>query len=797
MYIQNLKLSFRQISKNKIDSGINILGLALGIACCLIIFLYVHHELNYDKFYPDKERIYRAYINLQEENTNRINFPHALYNNICENIPDIEEYTACYPYGVQVYYGQHVFKEELFMYTDSSMFNIFNWKVKRGSPENLLDHEFDIIITEKAAKKYFGNEDPIGKILRLDNRVDYTVSAIIENIPEQSHVQGDYFVNIASCTSLHPQYGGVWGSNIFIKIKQGTFPSDVEDKLTQNWHNINPESEFFQQSHIKLQPLTKVYLNVDGMGAPSQFKTGSYFGIIFFSLIGLLILLIACFNYLNLTIAKLYARWNEMGVRKSNGANRKILINQIMTENAVNIFIALIFGVIIVIMVLPLINNIIHKTLVLLSVWHSLLGFIAGLFVFILLSTAFYPAYVLSRLNTSEIINQRYNNISGRNGNRGFSRLRGTLISFQFAIVILICICNIIVVKQLFFLSRFDLGFDKESVLVIKNPWDENQQSRYEIMCQLASQESEVDMVSGGYDVPVQGTRNTCGLYDVNDPDNSIRAGMSSVDYDYLSLLNVPFLMGRNFSPNHPTDSLAVILTQDAVELLGLQDPLNSYVSGLWDNRVRPVIGVVDEMVFNSTREDRLPMVFECRQTRRPYCNKIIVKLNSNNITSVRNKLHKIWNENFPGIAFVNYTFNEQMDANHSRELQLKKLIFVFTSISIALCVMGLLGIVLIYTRRKSKEIGIRKVNGAKIYHILSLINKDYVIWMIISFLIASPIAVYLMKKWLQNFSYQTKINVWIFLLALGIILLITIVTVSLQSWRTASRNPVEALRYE
>jgi putative ABC transport system permease protein len=800
MWWYYIKIAIRNLFRNKTITIINLSGLAIGIACCFVISMYVQNELRFDKYIPDGNRVYRVFAKFRGGGT-QSGMRNMFYHYIAGVIPEVQKSTIIYAYGVQVAYGDKVFKETRFCYTDSSVFDIFGWKVTMGNKDTFLDNPYSIVISESIAKKYFDTICPLGKTLKLDNKVNYTVTGVFQDVPRTSHLQVELLVPFESCRKLHPQYYDwiVGGSFFYLKLFKDANPAKVELSLNNIWRTTKTVNPYYNENiQLKLQPVRDVYLN-SNTGQSDFLLSGQVLFIYIFSIIGFLILLLACFNYLNLAIAQLHLRWVEIGIRKIGGAMKRQIIQQFLLENFLIVVLAIFLAIILASIALPWINGLTAKVLLMSDFVCELIAVAIIVCLFTVLGTGLYPVLVLAGGQPVAILKGNFYGSFKKIQFQGLlaKGLRESLITFQFFTVITLGICAIVITKQVNFLNNIDLGYNSDQLLIVKNPWDTLQFKRYQKAKEDFKRMPEVAMVTSGYDVPMQGTNNFCDLYEVNSPQNICNAGMASVDFDYLTCIGATFVDGRNFSHSLDHDSLSVIISELAATQLELKDPIGALVSGLWDNRVRRVVGVVKDMSFNDLYQPNFPMVFELCQTRRPYYSKLVLRLKTNDYKPVVGKIEKYWRKNFPGIAFVHFTIDEVRDVNYAKERRTQRLMYIFTGIALLLCIMGLIALVMVGVQRRTKEIGVRKVNGGTTLSIIGILWKEQLIRVLLAFVFACPVAYYFMKQWLHSFAYQTPLSWWVFVSAGAVTMLVAMVIVTVQSLRAIQRNPVDALRYE
>jgi putative ABC transport system permease protein len=522
--------------------------------------------------------------------------------------------------------------------------------------------------------------------------------------------------------------------------------------------------------------------------------------VVVFALIAAFILLISCFNFINLSIAIHSKRTIETGIKKVLGARPILFFRQVMLEIMVYLLLGTVFSYVIVQLALPGINSVIDKHLVLnLPGNYWLWTFIAGLFVAILLICGSIPFFMLWKSNTTGLLKGvtlfRHKSVTAVAVQSTFKH---SLVVAQFAIGILLVIATLVVNKQMRLIRQHNTGFDKEQLVRIDNQ-EGDQLRRYQLLRSKIQQYPEIKDITCGSGVPFYGINNWGGpKVHGEDEKNMQGCGFISVDENYLSTIGAQFIDGRNFTQGSSADHDKIIISESLAKALQLEHPVGTLLDWLWSNEPREIIGVVKDIEYHSIRERSYPVVYFCQRTDViGYTQQILMKLQSNNLPAVMDRLRKDWDEISPDYP-MDYAFLDQrFDENYRSEQQTSLFLNIMAAVAIILCSLGLFGLAVFHINARIKEIGIRKVNGAKISEILALLNKDFVIWVMIAFVVAAPIAYLIIKKWLENFTVKTQLNWWLFIASGVIALLIALITVSVQTWRAASRNPVEALRYE
>lgn len=800
MLLYYLKTVSRKAFKNKVFSIINIIGLTIGITCCIIAFLYLQDELKYDKHFKNIENVYRLTGNNFNGMDYQSNQPVRFMQEIEQNIPEIKE-SLCIKENPGANVGlENKFRiENNYMWAGQNFFTFLQWELIRGRPDEVLTMPYSVTISETKAREYFGDKDPIGQILRIDNEYNVTITGVFKDFPEQSHISADFIESTLTFKETRKSYFTSWGwfsSFLYLKTIPLANTKVVNEKITKLWHASSQGGSQKASVKISLQRFSDIYLRSGSLNAEQQY--GDIYKVIGFALIAALILIISCFNFINLSIAIIGQRSVESGVKKTFGAGKRFLSGQIVAEVTFYATVSLILSQFLITVILPTFNNFTGKHLnSFIFQNYQLTIFIILLTVVIITLTSSFPASILAKINTASILkcNNIFNHYKGRKLLLPKNNLQSSLVTFQFFIGIFLVLSVIIINKQLRFIRTKEIGFNKEQIMVIEN-YEKNTLKNYEVFKQQVRKYPEVQMISSGINVPFDGVWNWGGPQLFNNPDKQVSGcGFVFVDYNYLTLLGTKFLKGRNFIEGNNTDLDKVIVTNTFANQLNIDQPIGARLTNLFDDKDREIIGVVEDIEFKSAHDKMKPIVFTCQTNF--YTRLILIKLQTNNLLSTVNAIKKTWNDIVPESPIVYSFMDEKFNKNYKKEMQTAIVINALTVIAVFLCCMGLFALVLFTINSKIKEIGIRRVNGAKIWEIMVLLNKNFIQGVIIAFILACPIAWYAMNKWLQRFAYRTELNWWIFAEAGMVALIIALITVSWQSWRAATKNPVEALRYE
>lgn len=797
-----LKTAIYRLRKDAFHSFLNIGGLALGLVAFLYIAAYTFHEISYDSFHSKSDRISRcvAHIKLGETDLNLSTSETPLAAAAKNDFPEIEEAIRLYPLTeIITHYKDKKFVESEICYADVELFDVFDFKLLEGNPKTALRESNTIVLGKEVALKYFGDENPMGKsILLTTNKVPYVVTGILDEIPENSSLQSNIYASF--CTLPESKRLDNWGgfNNVYTYIvtKKGVKIEEFEAKFDASIRKyeaamIQKEmgislSEFESQGNFfihKLQPLKDIHLNSTYSENLSTYGNKRF--LIIFGITGLLILIIAGFNFVNLTTSRASLRAKEIGVKKILGSTRKTIILQILIEIFIHALIALIISIFILLLILPFLNNfseIVIKPEFFLNPLTKLTIIIIPLVITIL--AGIYPAFLITAYKPVDVIKRKF-----KNGNSK-SLTRGGLVTLQFVVFICLVFCTLIIRRQINYMQKHNPGFEKENVLVIENMgYLKNNRNSFKM--EILKNPS---VLSASYSSLVPSVDDNVGnIFSEKGSDKTHSLNRMNVDSDFQKTLKVHLKAGSFFTDNEASEKNNAIINEEAARLLGWRDCNEKYIYDYEYKKDFKVIGIMKDFHMKSLRDKSKALIIKYRNTSRY----LALKIQTRDLPALINSIKSQW-ENFNKETSFEYFFLDQsFNAQYKSEERLAKVIGVFTIFAIMISCIGLLGLVSYAANQKQKEIGIRKVNGAKTSEILIMLNKDFVVWVAIAFVITVPIAWYVMNSWLQNFVYRIELSWWIFVLAGIIALLIALITVSFQTLKVARRNPVEALRYE
>jgi putative ABC transport system permease protein len=800
-----IKIALRNLRRNKLYSLLNIVGLAIGITCCILILLYVQDELSYDRFHENADRIYRAttHFVLKDRVMDFASTAHVQGPMFKEAYPEVENYVRFNSYGSRrmIRYEDVSYAEEKFIWVDNSVFDIFSFNLIKGNPKEALAKPNTVVITEDIAEKYFGDEDPLGKNLRVHSDELYMVTGVVENIPANSHIRPDF---LASFITLDLQPTGNATADLVNNIDYYTYLLLEEDAdykaLEQKFVGFVGKylgpliSSIGGSARYDLQPLTSIYLHSNKENELE--RTGDMAYVWLFSGIGLFILLLACLNFMNLSTARSANRAKEVGLRKVVGAQRAQLIKQFIGESMILTFIAIVLSLLLVFFTLPVFNNISGKSLAMsyLSNPVLLLG-LFGFFVIVSLIGGSYPAFFLSAFRPVEVLQGRL-----RRGAKN-SALRIALVSLQFTVSIVLIIGTLIVNKQLNYVRNKNLGYDKDHVIALRIR-NEDTQKRHEALRNALLTNPNILSVSASSSLPLG--QNSFSAHHIGGQPMSemIMLHTQIVDEHFIDTYNMEIVQGRNFSRDFPTDpDEAIIINEATAKKLGWQeDPLGKEIDALMsltEMKTYRVIGVIKDYHFLSLHEEIQPLVLYNTSPYGGTYYRMSLRVRPENIQDTIGFLRSKWRE-FDSQYPLEFVFlDDQYDALYRTEERLGKLFGYFTALAILIGCLGLFGLSAYSAEQRTKEIGIRKVLGATTSNVTMLLVREFTKWVLVAVLIAWPLGYYIMNTWLQNFAYRIGLGVETFMLSALLALVIAIITVAYQAVKAAVANPVDSLKYE
>jgi putative ABC transport system permease protein len=788
MNLRNILVGWRNIRKNGIYSLINIAGLSLGMAVVVLILFWVVDELSFDKFHQNLDRIYTVYEHQeysegQELYTNCTPFP--LNQELIKNYPEVENATTyTIIWNQLIKYGNKEYKEGPVLCTDNNFLKIFSYKVIEGDP-NALSSTDKMIITEELARLCFGNEPAIGKILKINNQVSYTVGAVIASQKANSTLNFKALIPVEFMKSWGAdltQWGNNWPSTNILLAK-GTDHKILNSKIT----NIcKDKGQSNTTLHLFPYKNERLY-SYSGKNNRIQY-------IYQFLGIALIIILIASINFINLSVSKAEQRRPEVGLRKALGANRTNIIRQFLTEKGIMIILSILSSIVLILAFLPLFRTLSDKKILIDQLLNkNLILMVLAVLLIVLGLSVVYPSMYLSSINPvlalRKSINTKRTNIS----------LKGLLVMVQFALAIILISGSIFIAKQISYVNNYDLGYNQANLIYLE--LNGEARNKFEAIKQELTGITGVESFTGSDKLPFWGGNNSWGHdWEGKDPENRVLICKMNVDNNYFKTLGIKFSEGTNFPETYnkvlkveEVTSPQIILNQEAIKRMGMKNPVGKYFN-LWGSQKATIVGVTTDFHFESLHNGIEPMLMLPLIENPGF---IIIKVNPANFSQTIGKIKNSWSKVLPQSACDLGFFDDKLAQMYNSEVKFSGLFNYFSFVAIFISCIGLFGLSLFIIERRNKEIGVRKVNGARTSEVMILLNKDFVKWVAIAFVIATPIAWYTMHKWLENFAYKTELSWWVFALAGMLALGIALLTVSWQSWRAATRNPVEALRYE
>ncbi|HEA30677.1 MAG TPA: ABC transporter permease [Leeuwenhoekiella sp.] len=823
MFKNYLKIAWRNMVKHKANSLINILGLATGLTCVILVALYIKDELNYDRFFTDARQVYRVNIDgKMGDNSFYAGYtPPPAGKTLVENFPEIESYTRIYRPGTDVLEYQdgnqkRFFNESGIYAVDENFLEVLTYPLAKGNAKTCLQKNNSLVISPAIAKKYFGDTDPMGKTLLYGSKkTPLTVTGVLADMsnlpasvkfdmltPIKNYADVTYFdwswvwLNIATYVKLNKS--AAENPNIAEQL-EAKFPEMLRVQAAAAFDRIGqPMDEFLKKGNkwnMKLQPLSDIHLH-SGEIVSSITDQGDVKNLYIFGIIAAFIIILACVNFMNLATAQSVKRSKEIGIRKVLGSQRSQLIWQFLSEAILYTFIATLLAIVLGTLLLPFFNQLSAKNIPLDAIFNiNMLLLIVGLSVITALLSGIYPAFYLTSFNPLMVLKGGNTTIFKRNF------IRNELVVFQFVIAIALIICTLVVYSQINYTTNRNLGYDRENVLILDNAEklgisEETFRQEVAALPKIKSATISSDMFSkssfGDFYVP-----------ETTDPDEQIAKDIALnsylVDDHFIKTLGLELLEGRRFDTNF-NDSLSVLLNETAAKQIGWKNPIGQYIQYPGgDYQKFKVVGILKDYNIESLHSSIAPFAL-FSQSSKSYDTEIsyiTLKLSAGNPENVINKIKTKWHEYQPDVPFEYSFLDEALNSAYAADQRTAGLFGVFTSLSIFVACLGLFGLVAFTAQQRSKEIGIRKVLGSSVTGIVKLMSLEFVKSVIIALLIASPIAWYFMHNWLQDFAYRISIEWWVFAVAGFVTLLIALITVSFQAIKAAIVNPVKSLRTE
>ncbi|HEY8928181.1 MAG TPA: FtsX-like permease family protein [Mucilaginibacter sp.] len=789
-----IKTSIRYFLSNKAFSAINIIGLSTGICVCFFALLYVHFELSRDTYNTQADNIYRLVTDVKTDaGVTYQSTPGPMAAAVQNAFPEVKIATRVFMDDMILQSTPDNAAKEEIAYVDASVFKVFSWQLLRGDAKHLFDVPCNVVLTETAAKHYFGNTDPVGQVMMINGKTKAAVTGVMKDIPYNSHLR----VNMLFSMSTLIDPGSSWDTNwkrfgfyTYLLLRPGTDAAKLQAKLPA-FINANIDQGESKYS-LQIEPLKRVYL----YGKPRGHRTGSsesgsIANIYIFSIVAVFVLFIACFNFINLTTAFSLKRAREIGVRKVLGASKKQLITQFFTDALLLCLLAFIIALALATLLMPVFNQL-TGTVIAMSVFDNLvyIGWLLGIAILVGLLSGVYPALFLSGFKPIASLKGKF--ASGTGG----IVLRKTLVTAQFTISIVLIISTIIVHNQLDFMQNQQLGFNKDHHLVIDYQFDERINKHPDLVKQQLGAIPGVNSVSLSSGVP--GTPNNMFSIAIADANNVFREALTdmyNIDGDFLKQFGIKVIAGRGFNRQLTNDESSMLINQAMVKKLRFKNPEDAIGKPFKQSTASgTIVGVVNDFHFHSSQELVQPLAirasigtFTC----------LTLDISPNHLQRTISQLETQWKQLAPGLPLVYFFQDEAFNKQYVAQQRFGSLFLCFSILAILISCLGLLGLSAFSTAQRKKEIGIRKVLGATTAGIAALLSKDFVRLVFVAIIIASPLARLAMHHWLQDFAYRIQISWWVFVLSGAVALFIALLTVSLQSIKAALANPVKSLRSE
>jgi putative ABC transport system permease protein len=798
------KIALRSFAKKKMYSLINLLGLVLGISLFFLIAIWVKEEFSYDAFVPNQERVFRletTTISPDGSNMEMSSVGWPVGEVLKNQYPEVEKLTYLKSWGAFMVKNQDMYINENILMADEHFFDVLGYNLENGNAKEALKSPYSVVISRQLASKYFGKENPVGKVLMVNDTVPYKVTGVLQELPKNSHLKFDGLVSFSTLCAMFPEdckyeyVDGWFDINVYnyVLLKEGIDKKAFSLKIKDLVSNLGKESvkKTGFDSKLNLRSIADIYLH-SGMST-AKGTVGSMKSVYFFAAIGIFILLIACLNFINLATARAMDRAKEVGIRKVLGVKRNALIFQFLTEALVACVGAGLLSLLVMVYTLPYFNEFSGKDFTFQELFSTTnLLLFTCLLVILSFLTGFYPALVLSNYQAITVLKGRFTHSS-----KGIL-LRKGLVAVQFIISITLIISTLLAIQQMKFMQSQPLGFDKENMVIIdmnELPWALRHEKVQALKGELLKK-SNISRVSASTAIPGRvGWQGQFAYADGNTQGQGLVVEHIPVDYDYVKTVGLQLVAGRDFVPNSKADEgSSFLINEEAVKVFGWQTPENAIDKKLAvSGQNGKVIGVLKNYHQHGLQEKINPVVINVAN----YINLVALRYEGKNTNEVVAHIKQSWEKVFAGFSLTYRFLDEDFQRQYAQEEKLNKAFLFSAFLAIGIACLGLLGLITYTAEQRVKEIGIRKVLGASVLQITTLLSKDFLELVMIAFVIASPIAYYFMDKWLADFAYRITISWWIFAIAGLSAVLIALITVSWQSIKAALMNPVKSLRSE
>ncbi len=802
MFKNYFKIAYRNLLKTKIYSLINIFGLCIGMVSCLLILHYIHYEKSYDKYHKNSDRIYRLRYERSAEGGTFVRFASACpvaAPLIKDRYPEVELAARFYRNQGIVSFGDKKFIEDKMFFAESNIFKILTISFIEGDPYKAIDNANTAVISKSTARKYFGDEPAIGKYISVDKEEDYLITGIFVDFPQNSHIKCDILLSYPNLVTLRgqelQQSWGHTGFYTYILLKPGTDYQALETKFASLIEEQAGEimKHYGVVFFLKLQPLLDIHLTSHYM---QELETNGHNDTVrYLSIIALFIVIMAWVNHINLSTARSLTRAKEVGVRKSVGAQRIHLIIQFFTETTLLNFIAIIVAIIFSELCLSLFHTLtgLPQSIHLLNQSWFWSVIVLLLFGGILIS-GFYPVFLLTSFHPINVLKGKLGTATKGIG------LRKALVLFQFVITLILITGTYAVYRQIDFMRNQELGFDKEQILAVKTPRivSGSMEEKFKTFKDVAKQIRGIQNASFATEVPGRQIYWDAGA--IHKKGTDLTTGRNyqivGVDYDFVDVFDLNFVSGRNFSREFPADKHSVLFNEKAVEWMGFESPEAAVGQEIdyWGEYFK-IIGVLKNYHQQSLKEEFEPHIYRfISGNNRGH---FAMKIDDAKVKETVDRVHKLYAKLFPGNPFEFFFLDDYYNQQYQADELFGKVVGLFSVLAIFVTCLGIFGLSAFNAVQRTKEIGIRKAVGATVSNIMYLLTKDFIILLVLAFLISLPFTLFGINFWLSDFAHRTKLNFILFLLPLITVWLITIFTASTQAIRAASANPIESLRYE
>lgn len=801
MFKNYVKIAYRSLVKHKVYTLLNVLGLTIGITCSFLIYLFVNDELTYDGQHQNGEQIYRVACEYFLPNdggsekwaTASDLIPQYFVKDYPEILSSVrfrrnQNIVVQKPNGIERYY-------ETVVYGDSNVFQLFDFPLNRGIEAEALKQPYTAVVTQEIADKYFGKSDPIGQVLELpDSDLQITITGILAPIPSNSHLNFDFLISYETLRATNGVANNWWNFNsyLYLEVSPGTDPIALEQKIKRISANYIPEQETgsgYRQEYY-LTALKDIHLKSNFRAEFSAGGNASY--VYIFSMIGIFILVIACINFMNLATARSVKRAKEVGVRKVVGAFKKHLITQFLSESIFMAFVAMVLSLGLIWILLPVLNAFSEKSMVFNPISEPILGLVLlGITLIVGVLAGSYPAIVLSSFKPSQTLKGSFQSSS-----KG-AMLRKGLVIIQFLISIALIICTMVVFNQLNYMRDMELGFQKERMIYIPTRYGQGTAETFEVLKDRLEQFPEVRGATLSSRVPGRDMGNNVVRLGWDESADWSDMRFLLVDYDFIDQYKVELIAGRGFDRSFGTDEQeGFILNESGVQRLGFESAEAAIGQRLrWQDRNGRVIGVLKDFYFMSVQNAVEPFIMLMQGDRGP--GYLSVNVETSDFEAVIDRIESSFLEVMPNRIFEFYFLDQDFDEQYRAEERFSNVFTTFSVIAILIACLGLYGLASFTAEQKVKEIGVRKVLGASVGGLVVLLSSNFVKLVLVSFVLAAPMAYFFMDSWLDGFAERTSIPWTVFVIAAGFSVIISILTVSYQSIKAAMSNPIKSLRYE